>query len=165
MPTSVELLIPEFGAEMASTRRVLAAVPDAKFDWKPHEKSMSIGSLASHLAELPWFGTTILTTPELDFAANPYTSRNLPTTAARLESFDKLAGEMRSLIERADWATLQDTWKLRMGDHVLLDAPKGTLLRTLTIAHMSHHRAQLSVYLRLRGVAVPGSYGPSADEM
>jgi uncharacterized damage-inducible protein DinB len=91
--------------------------------------------------------------------------KSIASSTERLAMFDQLAGELRESVEGADWSEMQKTWTLRMGDHVILEDEKGKLIRTLGLSHMAHHRAQLGVYLRLVGVPVPGTYGPSADEM
>ena len=162
--TPAELLYPDMENELATTRRVLERVPDGELDWRPHEKSTTIGRLATHLAQLPRFAMMMLTSSELDVAKTRWPDDTIPTTAERLALFDSLAAEMRERVKTADWNALAETWTLRAGDHVILSAKKSVLLRTLALSHMGHHRAQLGVYLRLRGVAVPGTYGPSADE-
>jgi uncharacterized damage-inducible protein DinB len=162
--TPAALLYPDLRTELATTRRVLERVPDDDIDWTPHEKSTSIGRLATHLSQLPRFAAMMLTSPELDVLKTKWPDDTIPTTVERLALFDSLASEMRERVEAVDWPELAETWTLRAGDHVILSEKKGTLLRTLALSHMAHHRAQLGVYLRLRGVAVPSVYGPSADE-
>jgi uncharacterized damage-inducible protein DinB len=159
-----QLLYPDLRTELATTRRVLERVPDEELDWRPHEKSTTIGRLATHLAQLPRFAAMMLTSSELDVLTTEWPSDTVPTTAERLALFDSLSGEMRERVESVEWPALQETWTLRAGEHVILSETKAVLLRTLALSHMAHHRAQLGVYLRLRGVAVPGTYGPSADE-
>jgi uncharacterized damage-inducible protein DinB len=159
------LLYPDLEQELATTRRILERVPDDKLDFKPHDKSMSLGQLANHLAELSGFVRNVLTSSELDFGTHKYVPKSIASSTERLAMFDKLAGELRESIEGADWSEMQKTWTLRMGDQVILEDEKGKLIRTLGLSHMAHHRAQLGVYLRLVGVPVPGTYGPSADEM
>lgn len=162
--TPAQLLYPDMETELATTRRVLARVPDDDVEWSPHEKSTTIGRLATHLAQLPRFAMMMLTSSGIDVLQTTWPSDTVPTTAERLAMFDSLAGEMRERVAKVEWPALAETWTLRAGDHVILSAQKGMLLRTLALSHMAHHRAQLGVYLRLRGVAVPGTYGPSADE-
>jgi uncharacterized damage-inducible protein DinB len=159
-----QLLYPDLRQELATTRRILERVPDDKLDFRPHDKSMALGQLADHLAELSGLANTVLTSSEFDFLARKQERKPITANADRLALFDKLSGELTALIESADWNALQQTWTLRMGDHVILSDQKAKLLRTLGLSHMAHHRAQLGVYLRLLGVAVPGTYGPSADE-
>jgi len=163
--TPAELLFGDLDQEIAATRRVLERVPDGRMDWRPHDKSMTLGRLATHLAELPRFTTTILTTDELDFAKSGYQPVVLSTTAEILALFDERAAAMRVALEAATWEALARRWTMRAGSNVFLEDRKGKLIRTVGISHSVHHRAQLGVYLRLLGVAVPGVYGPSADEM
>ena len=160
-----ELLYPDLEQELASTRKMIALVPDGNDDYKPHAKSMAIGPLATHLAELPTFAMAILTTSELDFATTKWEQKLVNTTADRLEMFDRNAREMTSGIAAAEWDKLSEKWTMRAGDQVYFTDAKGKLLRSFAINHMAHHRAQLGVYLRLLGIAIPGTYGPSADEM
>ncbi|MEP6833291.1 MAG: DinB family protein [Gemmatimonas sp.] len=160
-----QLLYPDLAEELATTRKMLGLVPDGHNDFKPHDKSMMLGSLATHLTQLPKFVNTILSTSELDFATTPWVEKTLSTTAERLQEFDQNAGAMSSDIHAAEWPTLEQSWTLRAGEQVYVTEPKGKLLRTFALSHMAHHRAQLGVYLRLLGIAIPGCYGPSADEM
>jgi uncharacterized damage-inducible protein DinB len=159
-----QLLYPDLRQELATTRRILERVPDDTLDFRPHDKSMTLGQLANHLAELSGLANAVLTTSELDFAKQKYEPKAIASSTERLALFDKLSRELTDLIEGADWSALQQTWTLRIGEQVILNDQKGKLLRTLGLSHMAHHRAQLGVYLRLLGVAVPGTYGPSADE-
>jgi uncharacterized damage-inducible protein DinB len=162
--TPTKLMFADIPSEFASTRRVLERVPDGNNDWHPHEKSMSLGRLATHLAELPRFGTMILTTDELDWAVQPYQPTVSETTAERLALFDDLTAKMQDELAKADWEILAKEWTMRRGDQIFAKGPKGMLIRSAGISHMAHHRAQLGVYLRLIGVPVPRVYGPSADE-
>ena len=162
--TPAQLLYPDMKGELATTRRVLERVPDDDLEWTPHEKSMSIGKLATHLATLPRFAQMMLTTSEVDVLTVQWPPQLVATTVERLALFDSLAEDMRTRVEAADWPALAERWTMRAGDHVILSETKGTLLRTLGLSHMAHHRAQLGVYLRLKGVAVPSVYGPTADE-
>jgi uncharacterized damage-inducible protein DinB len=159
-----ELLFSDLPQELATTRRVLERVPEGRADWRPHEKSTPLGSLATHLAQLPRLATAVLTTDELDWAKTPFQQPTLSTTAEIVALFDKESAAMKEALAAADWATLGKRWVMRIGDHVIMDEQKGKLIRSLGVSHMAHHRAQLGVYLRLLGVAVPGVYGPSADE-
>jgi uncharacterized damage-inducible protein DinB len=159
-----QLLYPDLSREFALTRRVLERVPDEDIEWAPHEKSTRIGRLATHLSQLPNFAVQILTTTELDVTVTKWPMDTMGTTTERLAHFDELTRDVQRRIERVDWPTLRESWVLRAGEHVILSEVKSTLLRSFVLSHMAHHRAQLGVYLRLRGVAVPGVYGPSADE-
>ncbi|HEX2203968.1 MAG TPA: DinB family protein [Longimicrobium sp.] len=151
--------------ELATTRRVLERVPEEHFGWKPHEKSMSLGALATHLATLPFWGSTTIGTDELDIAANPLPPNPLAENReALLARFDDRAGALRAALEGADDEALLRPWTFRSGDHVILRGPKMGIVRTMVVSHMAHHRGQLSVYLRLLDVPVPSVYGPTADE-
>jgi len=157
-------LLPEFDQEMAGTRRVLERVPADKFSWGPHDKSMSFGRLAVHLAELPSWTTLTLNTSELDFAATPYAPAKAETTQDLLNIFDKSTSEARAALAGAGDEVFFQNWTLRNGDQTLFTLPKIAVLRSFVMNHIIHHRAQLTVYLRLNDIPVPSLYGPSADE-
>ena len=160
-----QLLYPDLGNEIASSRRMLERVPDGNDDWKPHDKSMSLSKLATHVAELLAFGTRMIMTSDMDMAVVPWDSPAIANTAERLALFDANAAELTKTVEAATWETLSDEWVLRAGEQVYLKDRKSTLVRTMCLSHIGHHRAQLGVYLRKLDLAVPGMYGPSADEM
>ena len=147
---------------MKTTRRILERVPDGKEDWRPHEKSTTLGALASHIAQLPAYGIVILRTDEFDLLEMP--GFNPGNTAERLKKFDEVSSELRRLLESLNWDSALAKWKFKAGARVVVEAERAKLMRTMVIAHIAHHRAQLGVYLRLLGVPIPGSYGPSADE-
>jgi uncharacterized damage-inducible protein DinB len=154
-------LLPEFDQEMAATRRVIERVPDDDPDWKPHPKSFSIAHLAQLLAWLPgWIGQT-LTSTELDLASGVGYSNERTETLLAL--FDENVGRSREAIAAARDEDYDVPWSLRMGDRVLFTSPRGVVVRQ-HISHLSHHRGQMTVYLRLRDVPVPSIYGPTADE-
>jgi uncharacterized damage-inducible protein DinB len=154
-------LLPEFDQEMAATRRVLERVPDGKPDWKPHPKSFSIAHLAQLLSWMPgWIGQT-LTSTELDLATG--TGYSTERTTALLESFDENARKSRGVIAASKDADYQVPWSLKMKGNVLFTLPRGVVVRQ-HISHLSHHRGQMTVYLRLLDVPVPSIYGPTADE-
>jgi len=151
-----DAFLPEFDHEMASTRRTLDRVPEDKFGWKPHEKSMTLGRLASHVAELPSFATTALAHESFDIAppgGAPRKPLNASTRQELLEVFDKNVAE-----------ALHKTWSLLRAGKAIFTLPRAAVLRTFMLNHIIHHRAQLGVYLRLNDVPVPSIYGPSADE-
>ena len=158
------VLYPDLDNELATTRRTLARFPAGKNDWKPHEKSTSLGQLAVHLATLPQFGQRIVEHDEFDFAKTPYSPPPFETAADLLAIFDEAVAAMRPLLAAVDGESLARTWTLRAGDQVFIAAPKAILIRGLMINHIIHHRAQLGVYYRLLDIPVPGLYGPSADE-
>jgi len=161
-----EVLLQDFDIEIASTRRTLERVPDSKdkAEYKPHEKSFTFGKLAVHVAELPKFGTTILTTPLLDMAANKWPEKVFVSREKLLADFDALAAEARAALAASSDADLAALWKLSFGEKVIVESPRSLAFRHMFFNHLIHHRAQLGVYLRLNDIPVPGVYGPSADE-
>ena len=165
--TIAETLLPEYDHEIAGVRKTLERVPAAKFDWKPHPKSGSMLWLASHLANLPTWGTLTLSSDELDMAPGGKPMEPPPPpadTAGLVTALDKNAAEARAAIARASDADLVKPWSLLTNGKVLFTMPKVSVLRSFVMNHMIHHRAQLGVYLRMHDVAVPSLYGPSADE-
>jgi uncharacterized damage-inducible protein DinB len=164
--TTAELLLQDYDMEIAMTRRILERIPEDKPDFKCHEKSTPMGKLAMHVAVLPTFGKTILTTPSLDLKS-PTTSwpdMTFRTREATLAAFDAAAAETRATLAAASDADLAAQWKFSFGDHVISDSPRSLAYRHMFFNHLIHHRAQLGVYLRLNDIPVPGLYGPSADE-
>jgi uncharacterized damage-inducible protein DinB len=158
-----EALLPEFDQEMASTRKTLERVPD-KPDFCPHPKSMPLGKLAAHVAQLAGFGLSVLSTPQLDFSAGSYKPLPFESAAQLVRVFDEGAGKVRrALIDTPDEAW-KANWKLAFQGHALFEGPRFLAYREMFFNHLVHHRAQLGVYLRLNGVPVPAIYGPSADE-
>lgn len=156
-----DTLLPEFDQEMAVTRRVLERVPDDQPDWKPHPKSFSIAHLAQLLARMPgWIGQT-LTSTDLDLASGGGYSTE--TTRTLLETFDEGVRRTRDAIVAAKDADYDVPWSLKMHGQVLFTLPRGAVVRQ-HISHLSHHRGQMTVYLRLLDVPVPPVYGPTADE-
>jgi uncharacterized damage-inducible protein DinB len=164
--TTSELLLQDFDAEMASTRRTLERIPEDKPDYKPHDKSMACGRLAMHVANLPLFAKYILTEPGMDMADSklPHPDLTFRSRDAMLASFDSGAAEVRNLLASASDADLATPWKFSFGEHVIMNRPRSTTYRMIFFNHLIHHRAQLGVYLRLNDIPVPGTYGPSADE-
>ncbi|MDB5195800.1 MAG: damage-inducible protein DinB [Flaviaesturariibacter sp.] len=160
----IQLLLKEFNEETAITRKMLERVPEGKWDWKPHTKNMSMEGLSTHVAELSSWIKLGLTTSELDFAAAPYEPTKVSSTAELLQVFEKAVAEGREALEGATEADLLPTWTLRNGDQVYGVYTKYEIIRH-AMAQTIHHRAQLGVYLRLLDIPIPGSYGPSADEM
>jgi uncharacterized damage-inducible protein DinB len=159
-------LIAELKGEAAKTRKMLALVPvSEKADWAPHAKSMKLGRLALHVAELAgWAGWTI-TTDELDFSKN-YTPTPTPkTTEELLAIHDKKVEESLKALENVTDEELSKPWTLRNGAEIYFTLPKKVVVRDMCYNHIVHHRGQLSVYLRLLNIPIPGMYGPSADEM
>ncbi len=168
MGMSAEFL-PEFDAEMAAARRTLERIPEDKLAWKPHEKSMLLGRLAGHIAELPGMGVRVMKDDVLDFANRPAGApASKPTVAESqkhvLELFDKNVAALRAGIASASDEHWGRNWKLSIGERKLYDGTRMGAMRRMVVNHIIHHRAQLGVYLRLNGVPVPSVYGPSADE-
>jgi uncharacterized damage-inducible protein DinB len=162
-PSIVRIAYPDLEPELATTRRVLERVPEEHLNWKPHDKSFSLGALAAHTANLLSWVHTVLSQDELDLAGSG--RQELPTSRADiLKLFDDGAARLREAMAGASDAAYSQTWTLRMGDHVIMQMPRAAVIRSVGINHMIHHRAQLGVYLRLLDVPVPGMYGPSADE-
>ena len=157
------LLFHDAKSEMATTRRILERVPDGNDDWRPHAKSSALADLATHVAQLPGLGITILTKDEFD-AASRRPEAKLTSNAERLKLFDKVSGEFLSLLEKLTWDQATATWRFRAGQHVIAEGMKAQIARSIIFTHMAHHRAQVGVYLRLLGIPVPSTYGPSADE-
>jgi uncharacterized damage-inducible protein DinB len=165
MSTLINLLLKEMETEAATTRKMLSIVHADKFDWKPHPKSMSLKQLATHVAELPSWIKITLTTDELDFAKEPYNPINVENTAGLLDYFESNLAEARSLLEKAyEQAILTEMWTMRNAEVIYSTNTKYEVIR-MTYSQIVHHRAQLGVFLRLLNVPIPGSYGPSADEM
>jgi uncharacterized damage-inducible protein DinB len=162
-----DMLLPEFDQEMASTRKTLERIPDDKLGWKPHEKSMPLGRLAGHLAEMAGWAVMGIEKDSLDLAP-PGAPPMQPTVAKSrqevLELFDKNKNEARAAIAKASDEHLMKNWSLVRGGQTLMTMPRTAVLRSFVMNHMIHHRAQLGVYLRLNNIPVPSIYGPSADE-
>jgi uncharacterized damage-inducible protein DinB len=157
--------LPDFDHEMAVTRHVLERLPEAAFGWKPHEKSYALGGLATHLAQVPRWGSSILRHEFHDLAASK--GAGTPGAAsleAVLETFDKHVADVRKRLCEMSDAELMAPWALKRGSHLVMSLPKVAALRRFLLHHMIHHRGQLTVYLRMQGVPLPPIYGPTADE-
>ena len=160
----VKLFLTEMDKEAGTTRKMLACIPDDKYAWKPHEKSMSIQQLSTHIAELPTWVPMTITTSELDFAENAYEPKHVKNTAQLLELFENSLADARAHLQKATEKQLLDSWTMRNGKEIYFVSPKHEVIR-MTYCQIVHHRAQLGVYLRLLNIPIPGSYGPSADDM
>jgi len=154
----------EFEQEMAGLRRCLERVPDEHFAWKPHARSMSLGHLADHLATSPYWVLKVFEGEVWDLAASPMPTPSLDQRAL-LECFDGRMAQALAALGSASEEVLATDWTLRKGDKVFATLPRGAALRSFIFNHAIHHRGQLTVYLRLLEIPVPGLYGPSADEM
>jgi len=162
-----ELLLPEFDEEMTATRRVLERVPDGKAAWKPHPKSMTLGRLATLVAELPGWVVNTITRDELDImppGGPPLKFEALDSTKRILELFDRNAAAARAALAKAPDAEFKKPWAFKVGGRTVATNPKFTVYRRTVLNHLVHHRGQLTVYLRLNGAPVPAVYGPTADE-
>lgn len=158
-----DALLPEFDHEMQLTRRVLARVPEDRFAWKPHGKSMTLGRLAQHLAEIPGWVKETLTRDGIDVGGG-YPQEQAATRADVLARFDRMVAEARPLLDSASDGELLSAWTLRNKGQEVFTMPKVVVLRGWVFSHTVHHRGQMTVYLRLNDVPVPSIYGPSADE-
>ena len=162
-----ESVLPEFDREMASTRKALERVPEGKFGWKPHDKSMAFGRLATHIAEMVGWLIPTLQSESFDFApvgAPPYQPVTAESSAALLQMFDKNVADARAAISTTGDAQWMTNWSLLAGGKNIFTMPRIAVMRTMIMNHVIHHRGQLTVYLRLNDVPVPALYGPSADE-
>jgi uncharacterized damage-inducible protein DinB len=159
-------LLPEFDHETATTRTLLERVPDAKAGWKPHNKSMSLGELAMHIANIPaWAPVTLKQT---EFDTNPpggqrYTPPTYESTATLLAAYDDGVKAARAMLTAATDGEMMVPWALKSGGRTIFSMPRAAVFRSFIMNHAIHHRGQLSVYLRLCDVPLPSIYGPTAD--
>jgi uncharacterized damage-inducible protein DinB len=160
----IPLLLKEMSEEAVSTRKMLAIVPNDKYDWQPHPKSMTIRSLATHIAELPTWVSMGIHTDVLDFATSPYDPVKIDNTDDLLALFDKNLAEGKKELEATTEEVLKQPWVMRNGERIYMNISKYELIRQ-AFGQTAHHRAQLGVFLRLLDIPIPGAYGPSADEM
>ncbi|HKW64252.1 MAG TPA: DinB family protein [Candidatus Acidoferrum sp.] len=160
-------LLPEFDQEMQGTRKVLERLPDEKWSWKPHEKSGTLGWLAGHVANMvSWIPYTIQT-EELDYApvgGPAYEPPKITNRKEALAELDKNVADAKAALGKVSDAEMMKNWRLLAGGQEIFSMPRVAAIRGMVLNHHIHHRAQLTVYLRLLNVAVPGLYGPSADE-
>jgi len=162
-----DLLLPEYDHEMATTRRVLVRVPETHFSWTPHDKSMTLGQLAGHIAWLPSWCTKVLETTAVDFEAEDAARVRLEmpaSLAALMRAFDSRVIAARALLSTRTDAELLTPWTLAKGDEEVFTMPRISVIRSFVMNHVIHHRGQLTVYLRLREVPLPPIYGPTGEE-
>jgi uncharacterized damage-inducible protein DinB len=162
-----ESLLPEFDQEMANTRKTLERVPEDKLGWKPHEKSMTMGGLATHLSNIPIWAAHAINEDSLDIAPPgepPYHIQEVASRQEALDAFDQNVAAAREALAGASDEHLLNPWTLLSGGNTIFALPRIAVLRSFVMNHNVHHRAQLGVYLRLNDVPVPSIYGPSADE-
>jgi uncharacterized damage-inducible protein DinB len=156
-------LLAEFDHEMATTRKLLERLPDAKLSWKPHVKSYSLGGLATHLANLPVWTHTVLNDTSFDLAADLPHVQEKTSRGDVLAAFDENTRRARAVMDKTD-AEYMARWSLMRGEHEVFSLPRIAAWRSFVMSHIIHHRGQLSVYLRLNDVPLPPIYGPTADE-
>jgi uncharacterized damage-inducible protein DinB len=161
-----QAFLQELDMEMVSTRKTLERVPE-KMDWTPHPKSMTMGRLAQHLADIPEWVTKTIELDDLDLApvgAPPHKPQIAKTTKEALATFDRNLAAARAALSSTSDAHLMKPWSLKMGGKTVMTLPRAAVLRNFVLNHNVHHRAQMGVYLRLNDIPVPSVYGPSADE-
>lgn len=159
-----EAMIGEFTHESVNTRKMLERLPEDKIAWKPHEKSMTLGRLATHLAEIPEWADTIVNHESFDMAAADYVPKEFSSKQELLGLFDKNVESFKEILGGQSDEDLFKNWKLMQGDQVAVEMPRVACVRGFILSHTIHHRGQLSVYLRENDVPLPALYGPSADE-
>jgi uncharacterized damage-inducible protein DinB len=156
-------VLAEFDHEMATTRKLLSRVPDEKLAWKPHERSRTMGALATHLVNIPHWSDFILNHTVIDLADHPPGTDEKTSRAELLEYFDGKVRAARAALDKTD-AELVAPWTLQRSGQEMFTLPRIAAFRSFVLYHSAHHRGQLSVYLRLNDIAVPAIYGPTADE-
>lgn len=159
----IPMLLKELENEANTTRKMLALVPDDKHDWKPHSKSMEMGRLATHIAELPGWVSMAIHSDELDFNASEYKPTILKSSQELLECLEKNLESARGALNGTNEEQLKKDWTMRSGERIFSTDPKVDVIR-MAYCQTVHHRAQLGVYLRVLDIPIPGSYGPSADD-
>lgn len=159
-------ILAAFDQIVAGTKAVLAAVPEDQLDWRPHDRSWTLGELATHLANLPNWTMATLSVSEFDISpadGGPPPMAALTTTTELAEALERSAAAARSAIESCSDADLEGPWTMLVGGEARFTLPKSVVVRTFIMDHMIHHRAQLGVYLRMLDVPVPQVFGPTAD--
>ena|SRR5450432_3997917 len=164
----MNIIIPFFEKQVKEeaiiTRKFLTILPEDKYDWRPHAKSMSLKQIATHIAELPDWIPLGINTDVLDFAAGDYKPTEINNNAELLNCFEQNQEKAMDALSKTTDAWLQNTWTMKSGDTIFLTITKEDVIR-MAMSQTIHHRAQLGVFLRLLDIPIPGSYGPSADEM
>ena len=158
-----EALVAEYDHEMGTTRKLLERLPEAQLSWKPHDRSMSLGGLATHLGRIPQWAGTILNDPFFDLAEAPADGAEYTSRVAILSAFDETRARTRAWMDKTD-GEYNSLWTLKRAGQQVFSLPRVSAFRSFVLHHIIHHRGQLSVYLRLNDVPVPAIYGPSADE-
>jgi uncharacterized damage-inducible protein DinB len=160
----IKMLLKEFDQEAQTTRKMLSSIPNDKYDWQPHPKSMTIRRLSTHIADIFSWVQMAICDDELDFANTTHHEPVINNTSELLEFFERSYSEGRKALAGTTEEVLEQSWTMRNGEQVYFTATKGEVIR-MSYCQIVHHRAQLGVFLRLLDVRIPGSYGPSADEM
>ena len=168
MPTATstiaEALLAELTRESALMRKCLERVPDGKFDFKPHEKSMSFGRLSSHIAEIFGWGKAMIETDIFEMKMEDHTPFEASSNQELLTAFDTGVAEFLELLKGQTDEQMTAAWLMKMDGKVAMEGPRVAVIKEMVLNHLIHHRGQLTVYLRLNDIAVPAIYGPSADE-
>jgi uncharacterized damage-inducible protein DinB len=162
-----DALLPEFDFEMAATRRTLERLPDDKLDWKPHPRSLALGELATHIAQIPHWVAFTMQQDSLEMQPASAPSPRAEPKRSRadvLAAFDRHVAAARAAIASAEESRFRERWSLLKGGKAVFTLPRSAALRSFILNHTIHHRAQLGVYLRMLDLPVPSIYGPSADE-
>jgi uncharacterized damage-inducible protein DinB len=159
-----ELMLKEFDEEVQKTRAMLERVPEGKADFAPHTKSMPLGKLAPHVAELAGFGLSVLTSPGIDFAAREYKPLPFESSAQLVSAFEEGARKVREALRNVPDSAWSENWTLSFSGRTLFEGPRFLAYRQMFLNHIVHHRAQLGVYLRMNDTPLPSTYGPTADD-
>lgn len=162
-----EFFLAQLEREAVATRKVIERVPEGRNDWKPHEKSMAMGYLAALVATMPGWMAMMIETDELnmdDPASAAFRTKAVDTRAELLSQFEEAVAKSRKALEGTTEEHLKKSWGFKMGGQVVAQGPRHEMLANAVLAHLAHHRGQLTVYLRLNEASVPALYGPSADE-
>jgi uncharacterized damage-inducible protein DinB len=163
--TRIDSLLAEFAHEAATTRKHLERLPTNQFEWRPHTKSFSAGQLASHLVDCIRWVEPVFRADELDMDPSAYKSFDAKSVEALLEAFDGEVAKAKQVMSSTADTNATQPWRLKMHGKVWFEKPREAVFRDMTLSHLVHHRGQFSVYLRLLDVPVPGSYGPTADDL
>jgi uncharacterized damage-inducible protein DinB len=162
--TTADALRSEFDREMRATRRHFERLPDDRLEWRPHPKSFTAGELASHIVECVRWTEAIFSADEFNVDPATFATYRGASAAELLQTFDADVARCARLLAAADEASISSPWRMKIRGVVRFERPRSVVFRDFTLSHLIHHRGQLSVYLRLLEVPVPGAYGPTADE-
>jgi uncharacterized damage-inducible protein DinB len=160
----IDPILAELAHEGATTRRLLERLPQDRLDWQPHQKSMTLGRLATHIAEIPGWVGSIVEKDEFDVGASGYVPPTVGSVAEIIAMFDKNVATAAETLKRQSNDRLLAKWQLKKNGQLVVEMPRLGMVRSFLMNHLIHHRGQLSVYLRLQNVPLPSIYGPTADE-